>query len=202
MEALALPLSALMTTAAGQDQQIQTAVREQRGRLLRFIERRVPDPDEAEDILQDVFAELVESYRLLKPVEQAAAWLFRVARNRIIDRYRRVPAQRTVSLDAPLGASDGDEPTRLLQDVLPAPDDSPENRLLRETIMDALSDALAELPAEQRQVFVWHELEDKSFNDMVAETGVPLKTLISRKHYAVKHLRKRLQKLYDELFTD
>jgi RNA polymerase sigma factor (sigma-70 family) len=203
MEALALPLSALMTTAAGQDQQIQTAVREQRGRLLRFIERRVPDPDEAEDILQDVFAELVESYRLLKPVEQAAAWLFRVARNRIIDRYRRVPAQRTVSLDAPLEAgTDGDEPARLLQDVLPAPDDSPENRLLRETIMDALTDALAELPAEQRQVFVWHELEDKSFNEMVAETGVPLKTLISRKHYAVKHLRKRLQKLYDELFTD
>jgi RNA polymerase sigma factor (sigma-70 family) len=203
MEAFALPLSALMTTAAGQDQQIQTAVREQRGRLLRFIERRVPDPDEAEDILQDVFAELVESYRLLKPVEQAAAWLFRVARNRIIDRYRRVPAQRTVSLDAPLGAStDGDEPARLLQDVLPAPDDSPENRLLRETIMDALTDALAELPAEQRDVFVWHELEDKSFNDMVAETGVPLKTLISRKHYAVKHLRKRLRKLYDELFDN
>jgi RNA polymerase sigma factor (sigma-70 family) len=203
MDAFALPLSALMTTAAGQDQQIQTAVQEQRGRLLRFIERRVPDPAEAEDILQDVFAELVESYRLLKPVEQAAAWLFRVARNRIIDRYRRVPAQRTVSLDAPLGeASDGDEPARLLQDVLPAPDDSPENRLLRETIMDAISDALAELPAEQRQVFVWHELEDQSFNDMVAETGVPLKTLISRKHYAVKHLRKRLRKLYDELFTD
>ena len=197
-----LPLSVLMTTAAGQDQQIQTAVREQRGRLLRFIERRVPDPAEAEDILQDVFAELVESYRLLKPVEQAAAWLFRVARNRIIDRYRRVPAQRTVSLDAPLAGGDGDEPARLLQDVLPAPDDSPENRLLRETIMDALTDALAELPAEQRQVFVWHELEDRSFNEMVAETGVPLKTLISRKHYAVKHLRKRLQKLYDELFDN
>jgi len=203
MEALALPLSALMTTAASQDQQIQTAVREQRGRLLRFIERRVPDPAEAEDILQDVFAELVESYRLLKPVEQAAAWLFRVARNRIIDRYRRVPAKMTVSLDAPLGAAtDGDEPARLLQDVLPAPDDSPENRLLRETIMDAITDALSELPAEQRQVFVWHELEDQSFNDMVATTGVPLKTLISRKHYAVKHLRKRLRKLYDELFTD
>jgi len=203
MEALALPFSALMTTAAGQDQQIQTAVREQRGRLLRFIERRVPDPAEAEDILQDVFAELVESYRLLKPVEQAAAWLFRVARNRIIDRYRRVPAKGTVSLDAPLGAAgDGDEPARLLQDVLPAPDDSPENRLLRETIMDAIGDALAELPAEQRQVFTWHELEDKSFNEMVAETGVPLKTLISRKHYAVKHLRKRLRTLYDELFTD
>ena len=204
MEAFALPLSALMTTAAGQDQQIQAAVREQRSRLLRFIERRVPDPAEAEDILQDVFAELVESYRLLKPVEQAAAWLFRVARNRIIDRYRRVPAKLTVSLDAPLGAgaSESDEPARLLQDVLPAPDDSPENRLLRETIMDALTEALAELPAEQRQVFVWHELEDKSFNDMVADTGVPLKTLISRKHYAVKHLRKRLRKLYDELFSE
>ncbi|MGI4870836.1 MAG: RNA polymerase sigma factor [Janthinobacterium lividum] len=191
-----------MTTAAGQDQQIQAAVREQRGRLLRFIERRVPDPAEAEDILQDVFAELVESYRLLKPVEQAAAWLFRVARNRIIDRYRRVPAKLTVSLDAPLSNADPDEPARLLQDILPAADDAPENRLLRETIMDALTDALAELPAEQRQVFVWHELDDRSFNDMVAETGVPLKTLISRKHYAVKHLRKRLRTLYDELFTE
>ena len=189
-------------SAAGQDQQIQTAVREQRSRLLRFIERRVPDPAEAEDILQDVFAELVESYRLLKPVEQAAAWLFRVARNRIIDRYRRVPAKVTVSLDAPLGAATADEPARLLQDVLPAPDDAPENRLLRETIMQALTDALAELPAEQRQVFVWHELEDRSFNDMVAETGVPLKTLISRKHYAVKHLRKRLRTLYEELFDN
>ncbi|NML63612.1 sigma-70 family RNA polymerase sigma factor [Hymenobacter sp. RP-2-7] len=201
MEALPLPLSVLMS-AAGQDQQIQAAVREQRGRLLRFIERRVPDPAEAEDILQDVFAELVESYRLLKPVEQAAAWLFRVARNRIIDRYRRVPAKVTVSLDAPLGAATADEPARLLQDVLPAPDDAPENRLLRETIMQALTDALAELPAEQRQVFVWHELEDKSFNEMVAETGVPLKTLISRKHYAVKHLRKRLRTLYEELFSE
>ena len=189
-------------SAAGQDQQIQTAVREQRSRLLRFIERRVPDPAEAEDILQDVFAELVESYRLLKPVEQAAAWLFRVARNRIIDRYRRVPAKVTVSLDAPLGAATADEPARLLQDVLPAPDDAPENRLLRETIMQALTDALAELPAEQRQVFVWHELEDRSFNEMVAETGVPLKTLISRKHYAVKHLRKRLRTLYEELFDN
>ena len=191
-----------MSTAAGQDQQIQATVREQRHRLLRFIERRVPDPAEAEDILQDVFAELVESYRLLKPVEQAAAWLFRVARNRIIDRYRRVPAKLTVSLDAPLRGTDPDEPARLLQDVLPAADDAPENRLLRETIMDAITDALAELPAEQRQVFVWHELDDRSFNEMVAETGVPLKTLISRKHYAVKHLRKRLRALHDELFTD
>lgn len=188
-------------TAAQQDRQIAEAVREQRGRLLQFIRRRIPDPDQAEDILQDVFAELVESYRVLKPVEQAAAWLFRVARNRITDLYRR---KKPVSLEAEFAAAEAhpDGEGLLLADLLPAPDDRPENRLLRETLMDALSDALAELPAAQRQVFVWHELEDKSFKEMEAETGVPLKTLISRKHYAVLHLRKRLQKLYDELFTD
>jgi RNA polymerase sigma factor (sigma-70 family) len=203
MEPFSLPLppASPLLTAAAQDQQIQTAVREQRGRLLRFIQRRIPDPDQAEDILQDVFAELVESYRVLKPVEQAAAWLFRVARNRITDLYRR---KKPVSLEAEFAAAEAnpDGEGLLLADLLPAPDDRPENRLLRETLMDALSDALAELPAAQRQVFVWHELEDRSFKDMEAETGVPLKTLISRKHYAVLHLRKRLQKLYDELFTD
>ncbi len=199
---LSLPTpSPAYMSAAAQDQQIQTAVREQRGRLLQFIRRRIPDPDQAEDILQDVFAELVESYRVLKPVEQAAAWLFRVARNRITDLYRR---KRPVSLEAAFGAAEASDDGEglLLADLLPAPDDRPENRLLRETLMDALSDALAELPAAQRQVFIWHELEDKSFKEMEAETGVPLKTLISRKHYAVLHLRKRLQKLYDELFTD
>ena len=197
---LSLPAQPYLTAAA-QDQQIQAAVREQRGRLLQFIRRRIPDPDQAEDILQDVFAELVESYRVLKPVEQAAAWLFRVARNRITDLYRR---KKPVSLEAEFAAAEAhpDGEGLLLADLLPAPDDRPENRLLRETLMDALSDALAELPAAQRQVFVWHELEDKSFKEMEAETGVPLKTLISRKHYAVLHLRKRLQKLYDELFTD
>ncbi len=200
--ALTLPPSlASPLTAAQQDRQIAEAVRAQRGRLLQFIRRRIPDPDQAEDVLQDVFAELVESYRVLKPVEQAAAWLFRVARNRITDLYRR---KKPVSLEAEFSAAEAsaDGEGLLLADLLPAPDDRPENRLLRETLMDALSDALAELPAAQRQVFVWHELEDKSFKDMEAETGVPLKTLISRKHYAVLHLRKRLQTLYDELFTD
>ncbi|WP_375417971.1 RNA polymerase sigma factor [uncultured Hymenobacter sp.] len=198
---LSLPPPSPLMSAAAQDQQIQLAVREQRGRLLRFIQRRIPDPDQAEDILQDVFAELVESYRVLKPVEQAAAWLFRVARNRITDLYRR---KKPVSLEAEFAAAEAnpDGEGLLLADLLPAPDDRPENRLLRETLMDALSAALAELPAAQRQVFVWHELEDRSFKEMEAETGVPLKTLISRKHYAVLHLRKRLQKLYDELFTD
>jgi len=204
MEAQAISLTpALLAqlTAAQQDERIAQTVREQRPRLLQFIRRRIPDEAEAEDLLQDVFTELVESYRLLRPVEQAAAWLFRVARNRITDLYRR---KRPVSLEAAIGAAEADPDGEglLLADLLPAPTDTPENRLLRETLMEALSDALAELPEAQRQVFVWHELEDKSFNDMVAETGVPLKTLISRKHYAVKHLRKRLQTLYNELFTD
>ncbi|UYZ61634.1 RNA polymerase sigma factor [Hymenobacter weizhouensis] len=197
METLPLPLP---MSAGYQDQQIQEAVRQQRGRLLQFIRRRIPDPDQAEDVLQDVFAELVESYRLLKPVEQAAAWLFRVARNKITDLYRR---KKPVSLENEMAAyASDDDGGLLLADILPAPDDAPENRLLRETLMEALSEALAELPAAQRQVFIWHELEDKSFREMEEETGVPLKTLISRKHYAVQHLRKRLQKLYTELFTD
>ena len=188
-------------STAQQDRQIAQAVREQRPRLLQFIRRRIPDEAEAEDLLQDVFAELVESYRLLKPVEQAAAWLFRVARNRITDLYRR---KRPVSLEEAFGSAEANDDGEglLLADLLPAATDAPENRLLRETLMEALSEALAELPENQRQVFVWHELEDKSFNEMVEETGVPLKTLISRKHYAVKHLRKRLQVLYDELFTE
>ncbi len=123
-------------TASQQDRQIADAVRQQRPRLLQFIRRRIPDEAEAEDLLQDVFAELVESYRLLKPVEQAAAWLFRVARNRFIDLYRR---QRPVSLEAAFGAveAEPDGEGLLLADLLPAPDDSPENRLLRETLMDA-----------------------------------------------------------------
>jgi RNA polymerase sigma factor (sigma-70 family) len=198
---LSLPHSLTSMSTAQQDRQIAEAVRQQRPRLLQFIRRRIPDEAEAEDLLQDVFAELVESYRMLKPVEQAAAWLFRVARNRITDLYRR---KRPVSLEEAFGSAEAhdDGEGLLLADLLPAATDAPENRLLRETLMDALSEALAELPEAQRQVFVWHELEDKSFNDMVAETGVPLKTLISRKHYAVKHLRKRLQTLYDELFTE
>ena len=201
MKTLALPLNASLMTAGHQDLQIQEAVRTQRSRLLAFIRRRIPDETEAEDVLQDVFAELVESYRMLKPVEQAAAWLFRVARNKITDLYRR---RKTVSLENEMAAygADGNENSLLLADLLPAADDAPENRLLRETLMEALSEALAELPVAQRQVFIWHELEEKTFREMEQETGVPLKTLISRKHYAVQHLRKRLQTLYTELFAD
>ncbi|GGF17450.1 RNA polymerase sigma factor [Hymenobacter cavernae] len=200
MESLALTTGAMTATTTGQDRQIQEAVQEQRTRLLAFIRRRVPDEADAEDILQDVFGELVESYRLLKPVEKVAAWLFRVARNRITDLYRR---KRPTSLEAETARyNDSEEGGLLLADVLPAPDDAPENRLLRETIMEALAEALEELPKNQRDVFVWHELEGKSFKELVEETGVPLKTLISRKHYAVQHLRQRLQALYTNLFTD
>ena len=200
MEPLALTTGATTATMTGQDRQIQEAVQEQRARLLAFIRRRVPDEADAEDILQDVFGELVESYRLLKPVEKVAAWLFRVARNRITDLYRR---KRPTSLEAEtMRYTDNEEGSLLLADVLPAPDDAPENRLLRETIMEALAEALEELPKNQRDVFVWHELEGKSFKELVEETGVPLKTLISRKHYDVQHLRQRLQALYTNLFTD
>ncbi|HEX8351201.1 MAG TPA: sigma-70 family RNA polymerase sigma factor [Hymenobacter sp.] len=200
MESLALTTGATTATMIGQDRQIQEAVQEQRARLLAFIRRRVPDEADAEDILQDVFGELVESYRLLKPVEKVAAWLFRVARNRITDLYRR---KRPTSLEAEtLRYAGSEDDNLLLADVLPAPDDAPENRLLRETLMEALAEALEELPKNQRDVFVWHELEGKSFKQLVEETGVPLKTLISRKHYAVQHLRQRLQALYTNLFTD
>src|SRR4028118_727787 len=156
--ALSLPTPLVPLTATQQDRQIAEAVRQQRPRLLQFIRRRIPDEAEAEDLLQDVFAELVESYRMLKPVEQAAAWLFRVARNKITDLYRR---RKTVSLENEMAAygADGNENSLLLADLLPAADDAPENRLLRETLMEALSEALAELPVAQRQVFIWHELE-------------------------------------------
>ncbi|UYZ57691.1 RNA polymerase sigma factor [Hymenobacter latericus] len=193
-----LPTAAAMTE---QNDRVQEAVREQRGKLLAFIRRRIPDEADAEDVLQDVFYELVQSYRLVKPVEQMAAWLFRVARNKIIDRYRR---PKPASLEEAAGyhaASDSDEPL-LLADVLPAPDDSTETAMARETIMEAILDALGELPPPQRQVFVWHEFDGKTFRQMSEETGVPLKTLISRKHYAVQQLRTKLQALYTDLFLD
>jgi RNA polymerase sigma factor (sigma-70 family) len=198
-QALTIPsTSAAMTE---QNDRLQQAVREQRGKLLSFIRRRIPDEDDAEDVLQDVFYELVQTYRLVKPVEQMAAWLFRVARNKIIDRYRRPKAASLEEAAAYHSASDSDEPL-LLADILPAPDDSTETAMARETIMEAILDALEVLPAAQREVFVWHEFEGKTFKQMAEETGVPLKTLISRKHYAVQQLRVKLQALYNDLFLD
>ncbi len=180
-----------------QDDQIRETVTRERSRLSAFIRRRMPDPDTAEDVLQDVFYELTEAYRLAKPIERVvASWLFAVARNKISDWYRRPKA---VSLHASSAGDADEEEAPLLTDFLVSTDDSPDGNFFRETFMDSLSDALDELPAEQRDVFVRHEIDGQSFKEMSAELGVSVNTLLSRKRYAVLHLRERLQDLYDEL---
>jgi RNA polymerase sigma factor (sigma-70 family) len=174
-----------------QDRNISKTVAREESRLRRFIESRVSDASDAEDLLQEVFFELVEAVRLLHPIDQAGAWLFRVARNRIIDRFRkRTPErQRDVSIDDERFA---------LEELLPSPEAGPEAAYARSVLLDELDAALDELPEEQREVFVAHELEGRSFKEMAAETGVSVNTLLSRKRYAVRHLRGRLQSIYDE----
>ncbi len=178
-----------------QDQRISEAVSREQSRLRNFIRRRVADPGDAEDILQDVFYELVEAYRMMKPVEQVTAWLFRVARNRITDlfRARSREASRNESRRA---AEDGEE--LLLEELLPSPDAGPDAAYARSILLDELDHALDELPVEQREVFVAHELMGYSFKELAAQTGVSVNTLLSRKHYAVLHLRERLQAIYNE----
>ncbi|HYK41616.1 MAG TPA: sigma-70 family RNA polymerase sigma factor [Thermoanaerobaculia bacterium] len=184
-----------------QDRQIAETIERERGRLRSFIESRVPDRLDAEDVLQDVFFELVEAYRLLKPIEQAGAWLFRVARNRIIDRFRR---NRPGSPNAPKAPSRDPDPedergAASLEDLLPSREAGPEARYARGVLVDELAAALEELPADQRFVFVAHEIEGRTFRELAAETGVGINTLLSRKRYAVLHLRRRLQNIYEEL---
>ncbi|WP_322056110.1 RNA polymerase sigma factor [Paraburkholderia sp. J63] len=173
----------------------ETVVRE-RTRLVNFIRRRIRDPDDAEDILQDVFHEFVHAYRLPAPIEQASAWLFRAARNRIIDRFRKKKEQPLT--DLPEAEDDASSEYRL-DLALPAHDAGPEALYARTLLLKALQDALDELPPNQREVFIAHELEGRSFKDMAAESGVALNTLLARKRYAVLHLRARLQSIYDEL---
>lgn len=168
--------------ALEQDRQISEVVDRERSRLRNFISRRVPDPSDVEDVLQDVFYELVEANRLLMPIEHVTGWLFRVARNRITDLFRK---------KRPLIFSD--------DDLLPSPDAGPDALYARAVLLDELALAIGELPEEQREVFVAHELDGRSFKEMAATTGVSLNTLLSRKRYAVLHLRKRLQGIYDEL---
>ena len=178
-----------------QDQRISEAVTQEQSRLRNFIRRRVPDPGDAEDILQDVFFELVEAYRMMKPVEQVTAWLFRVARNRITDLFRR--KGREALRNQPVGiAEDGD--VLLLEELLPSPDAGPDAAYARSLLLEELDEALDELPVEQREVFVGHELMGYSFKELAARTGLSVNTLLSRKHYAVLHLRERLQAIYDE----
>jgi len=176
------------------DQRISEVVKREQSRLRNFIRRRVPDPRDAEDILQDVFYELVEANRLLMPIEHVTGWLFRVARNRITDLFRK---KRPESFGA---SAVGDEEGEVLEieDLLPSPDAGPEAAYFRNLLLDELELAVDELPEEQRKVFMAHELEGRSFKEMAAEMGVSVNTLLSRKRYAVLHLRERLQSVYDE----
>lgn len=181
--------------AEDQDQRIsETVVREQ-ARLRNFIRRRVPDGVDAEDILQDVFSELVEAYRLMKPIEQVGAWLFRVARNRITDVFRKRRPEPLHSQRAP--EIDGE--SFALEDLLPSRDAGPDAAYARIVLLEELEDALDALPREQREVFIAHEIDGRSFKQLAAETGVSVNTLLSRKHYAVLFLRQRLRSVYDEL---
>jgi len=179
------------------DREITAVVRRERSRLGNFIRRRVPDPADAEDILQEVFYEFIDAYRLPDSIEQASAWLFRVARNRIIDRFRK---RREQPLDqGSEQGGEGDEEGHRLDLILPSTDAGPEAAYARSALLRALQQALEELPQSQREVFVAHELEGLSFRDMAARTGVAVNTLLARKHQAVLHLRARLQRAYDEL---
>jgi RNA polymerase sigma factor (sigma-70 family) len=180
--------------ALEQDQQIADVVEREQSRLSSFIRRRVPDPRDAEDILQDVFYELVEANRLLMPIDHITGWLFRVARNRIVDFFRKKKPE-TFSETAVTGE---DNELLQLEELLPSPDAGPDAVYARQVLLDELELAVDELPQEQRDVFVGHEFEGLSFKEMAAETGVSVNTLLSRKRYAVRHLRERLQDIYDD----
>src|SRR5271169_4728664 len=177
-----------------QDQRITDVVKQERSRLRNFIRRRVPDPRDAEDILQEVFYELVEANRLLMPIEHVTGWLFRVARNRITDLFRK--KQPETFSDAAVEGEDGE--ALRIEDLLPSPDAGPEALYVRNVLLEELELAGDELPDEQREVFVAHELEGRSFKELSAESGVGVNTLLSRKRYAVLHMRERLQSIHDE----
>src|SRR5262245_29040885 len=172
---------------AEQDQRLSWAFESEKRRLLAFIRRRIPDEIDAEDLLQDVFYELLDAYRMMKPIAHAGAWMMQIARNRITDLFRRRKTQQV---------EHGDR--RILEDLLPSPDDGPDALYARNVLLDEIEAALAELPPSQREVFLAHEIEGRSFADISAETGLSVNTLLSRKHYAVKRLRQRLQRIYDE----
>jgi RNA polymerase sigma factor (sigma-70 family) len=177
-----------------QDLRISDVVTREQSRLRNFIRRRVPDPRDAEDILQDVFSELVEANRMLMPIDHVTGWLFRVARNRIIDLFRK----KKPDVFSDLKGGGGDEDEAAFEDLLPSPDEGPEALLMRHALLDALAHAIEQLPKEQREAFVAHEFEGESFKEMSARTGVGVNTLLSRKRYAVLELRERLQATYDD----
>jgi len=177
-----------------QNRQISEVIAEERARLRNFIRRRVPNEADVEDLLQEVFCELVEANRLLMPIEYVTGWLFRVARNRITDLFRKKRPENFTDR----AARDEDGELQRLEDLLPSPDAGPEALYVRSVLLDELEFAIGELPAEQREVFVAHEMEGRSFKELSAESGVSVNTLLSRKRYAVLHLRQRLQNIHDE----
>ena len=177
-----------------QDQRIADVVEREQSRLRAFIRRRVPDPWDAEDLLQDVFSRLVEANRLLMPIDHVTGWLFEVARNRITDFFRKKTPQRFADL-----AADEAEGAFRIEDLLPSPDAGPDALYARKLLLDELELAVGELPEDQRAVFVAHELEGRSFKEIADATGVGVNTLLSRKRYAVLRLRRRLRAIYDEV---
>src|SRR6266404_9140871 len=197
---------AAITSMNEQDRKIFEIIAEERSRLRNFIRRRVPDPSDVEDIIQEVFYELVEANRLLMPIDHVTGWLFRVARNRIVDLFRKMKptsfsdaARKDFSDFSDWGDEDG--PGLRIEDLLPSPDAGPEALYVRGVLLDELELALRELPDDQREVFVAHELDGRSFKELSAVSGVNINTLLARKRYAVLHLRERLQSIYDD-FTN
>ena len=190
--------ASLEPMALEQDRRIADVVTREQSRLRNFIRRRVPDPRDAEDVLQDVFYALVEANRLLMPIDHVTGWLFQVARNRITDLFRKKRPER---LSETILADDDGELLQV-EDLLPSPDAGPDALYARHVLLEELDLAIDELPKEQREVFVAHELEGRSFKEMAADTGVSVNTLLSRKRYAVLRLRRRLQSIYDELTNE
>jgi RNA polymerase sigma factor (sigma-70 family) len=187
-----------VTTMSEQDQRISDIIAEERSRLRNFIRKRVPNDADVEDLLQEVFYEFIEAYRLMQPVQRWGAWMFRVARNRIIDSFRK---KKTDALGTDAGAVSDDGEALLLEDVLPSTDAGPAEAYARTVLMEELEDALDELPPEQREVFIAHEIDGQSFKQIAARTGVSVNTLLSRKHYAVTYLRRRLKDIHEEFLT-
>jgi RNA polymerase sigma factor (sigma-70 family) len=180
---------------AEQDRLFSEAMKRDQPRLRNFIRRYVGDTGEAEDILQDVFYELLEAYRMMKPIEHVSGWLLRVARNRIVDLFRR---RKPSSLSDPLQAEGENDRSLTLEDLLPSAEDGPDAIYARRILLETLQDAIEELPQEQREIFLANEVMGTSFKEYAAETGISINTLLSRKRYAVQHLRRRLQTVYDD----
>jgi RNA polymerase sigma factor (sigma-70 family) len=188
---------AIMTAMLEQDRQISDVIAKERSRLRNFIRKRVPNPADVDDLLQEVFFELVQANRLLMPIDHVTGWLFRVARNRITDLFRKKKPQ--AFSEAALEDEDGE--LLRIDDLLPSPDAGPEALYLRHMLLEEMKVALNELPAEQREVFIAHEIEGRSFKELASESGININTLLARKRYAVLHLRERLQSIHDE-FTN